>query len=283
MPRTWSKPATLRAMGTFSGRRVLRQATAPAVYLAAKSIYNQLAPSRRPSSLRQKRVMAGLPRRGCEILDGPFQGMRYRPSAFGSQPLPKIVGSYELEIAAAVSRIIDMAPSVVVDVGCAEGYYAVGLARALRETKVIAYDLDRVARYLCRRLAALNQVGDRVEVRGLCTPITLQENLVGAASGAVICDCEGGEDELLRPDKAPALANAVILAELHDFVRPGMGEEVIARFQKTHEIEIFDVALRDPTIIADLIPSSTDARLALDERRSQAGQIWAFMTPQILS
>jgi methylase of polypeptide subunit release factors len=52
----------------------------------------------------------------------------------------------------------------VIDIGAAEGYYAIGFARRLPAARVIASDLDPVARLLCWLLARRNGVGDRVSV-----------------------------------------------------------------------------------------------------------------------
>jgi hypothetical protein len=43
----------------------------------------------------------------------------------------------------------------VINVGCAEGYYAVGFATRMPETDVIAFDIDPIARRQTRHLAAM--------------------------------------------------------------------------------------------------------------------------------
>ena len=52
----------------------------------------------------------------------------------------------------------------------------------------------------------------------------------------VIVDIEGAEDDLLRPDLAPALAGMRLIVETHDVYRPGVMDRVRARFEATHEI-----------------------------------------------
>src|SRR5438094_9802013 len=67
------------------------------------------------------------------VLNGPFRGLQY-PSAEAicSAILPKLLGSYEKELHCTIERLCNTDCSVVVDVGCAEGFYAVGFARRLK-------------------------------------------------------------------------------------------------------------------------------------------------------
>src|SRR4051794_5025833 len=73
-------------------------------------------------------VDAYVRREGLVVQGGPFRGMRY-PRELAQ--VPKLTGAYELELHGALQEWITAEPAIVVDVGCSEGYYAVGLARAL--------------------------------------------------------------------------------------------------------------------------------------------------------
>ena len=84
--------------------------------------------------------------------------------------MPKLVGSYEAELHGVIEQIVATDYQVVVDVGCAEGYYANGLARRLPSARVYAFDTDPEARHLCEAMAALNGVEKRVIVGGKCEP-----------------------------------------------------------------------------------------------------------------
>jgi len=77
-------------------------------------------------------------------------------------------------------------PPAVITVGCAEGYYAVGLARLFPQAAIFAFDTDPKAQLICRQTASLNQVDDRVTVMGACAPPVLLSLLarVGLISAA---------------------------------------------------------------------------------------------------
>jgi len=212
------------------------------------------------------------------VLSGPFEGMRCIPFASGSGLLPKIVGSYELEIHLAVAASLRRGYRRIVNVGCGEGYYAVGYARALPEATVYAFDLDILARQRLRTLARLNCVASRVRADARCGPEDLQA-LSGRGS-LVFSDCEGCEKELLDPVRAPALTEADILVEIHDFVDPSISSTLIERFRATHEIEIISMRERDGLHLP-LLDRLTDEQrqFAVWEGRP-AGMQWAWMTPR---
>ncbi len=211
---------------------------------------------------------------GCRIASGPFQGMTYLVEAAGSQLLPKRLGTYEAELAPLIHAFPAAHYLQVIDIGCAEGYYAVGLALLLPAATVEAFDTDPRAQDLCGRLASLNGVSDRVRVNGECSPATL-EHLVGERS-LVICDCEGYESELFTPAVATALAKADVLVELHEFFAPGVTQRLQDRFANSHEIQLITARKRSQgEFTATSILSRRQARRAMDEGRP-ADQQWLW-------
>jgi hypothetical protein len=175
------------------------------------------------------------------VVSGPFRGMRYIRIAYGTSTLDKTLGIYEREIHAAVESMIEYRPDVLANAGTAEGYYLVGMASRLPGLHAVGYDRMAIARHLARRLARLNGVADRVELRGLCSAHDLERVLSPAARPALISDIDGAELDCLRPDVAPSLQRTLILVELHDMFVAGVSAQIRARFHPTHDIEVFPV------------------------------------------
>jgi len=206
--------------------------------------------------------------------------MRYLKSAYAGAALPKTLGLYEMELAESVERLCGLNPDVVVDVGAAEGYYAVGMAFRIPEARVVAFDTAPIAHQFVKRLARLNGVADRVELHGLCDTRTLERLLSAAERPVLISDCEGFEDELLDPEQAPSLRTTVILVELHDMLRPGLSDRVSERFASTHQIRrIPQRERRMEDLPASVTISSEDARPILEQRRAGESE-WFEMTPR---
>jgi len=207
--------------------------------------------------------------------------MRYPPEAVAATiTVPKLLGVFELELHPALEKVIDKENQirVILNVGCAEGYYAVGLALKLPGTTVHAFDADPSFRLMCSRMASLNGVADCISIHGAVTAADLQKFLQ-TENVFVVCDCEGCELELLDPDRAPGLRTATIIVELHDFVDDRTCSAIFRRFRETHQIEIISSSVRDPRTYPELDGfSDGDAALAVSEFRPGPME-WAWMQP----
>lgn len=220
-------------------------------------------------------VLATLCGGELRVLSGPFAGMRYLPVASGSGLLPKIVGSYEMEIHSAIAASLRRAYRRVINIGCGEGYYAVGYARALPAATVFAFDPDVLARSRLRALARLNGVTDRIRVGVQCRPQHLGE--LSGKGCLVVCDCEGCERELLDPQISSSLRDSDILVEIHDFLDSTGSILLAQRFNCTHEILLFDVQPRSAYQAPNLDRLSAEQRnFALWEGRP-ARTKWGWM------
>jgi hypothetical protein len=218
---------------------------------------------------------------GNEVRSGPFAGMRYPDWALTAVDLfaPKLLGIYERELHDVVERLIDRSPEVVVNIGAADGYYAVGFARRLPHARVLAYEANEERAEQLVAIAELNGVAAQVEaVAAPARPETLETLLVGRA--AVVCDCDGCEAELLDPHTAPRLRHADVLVETHDMLAPGTTERLERAFGSSHEIARIDAGQRfvDDFPEIDFMPLVT-RQLAISEFR-RAPMLWLDMTPQ---
>ncbi len=57
----------------------------------------------------------------------------------------------------------------IVNIGCADGYYAIGFARRMAGTPVVAFDTNVEMQQVTRQAARLNHVEGQVQVAGECT------------------------------------------------------------------------------------------------------------------
>lgn len=173
---------------------------------------------------------------GTVVRSGPFWGLNISVPITEGCSVPKLLGCYEQELHGVIQQLPARGYSQVIDVGCAEGYYAVGLARLLPQAKVFAHDTNPLAQAACRQMAEANRVQDRVHVGGEFPPEEFQR--FANLRTLVVCDIEGAELQLLDPQRAPALAQFDILVELHDVFHPNLSQQLLARFQATHDIEV---------------------------------------------
>jgi hypothetical protein len=223
-------------------------------------------------------------RTGGVVRQGPFKGMRYVANSVGSAYLPKLLGIYERELAPRIEQICAAKPALIVDVGAAEGYYAVGLALRNPQARMIAFETEENGRVALKQMARLNGV-PRLEIRGKCEPNDLQTALAGNAAVVVVCDVEGYEDKLLDLTSVSALRQASILVETHEFVVPGITENLKCRFDRTHTVE----QIWDEPRSRDEFPWRTLATALLPERYLDwavsewrpVRMAWLWMQPKV--
>jgi precorrin-6B methylase 2 len=215
---------------------------------------------------------------GAQVLGGPFAGMAYASEAAEGALVPRLLGTYESELHPHLAAFAAAGVDTVVDVGCAEGYYAVGLARMMPGASVHAYDIDEAARLACAELAARNGVAGRVIVGGEFAPDGF-EALAGRRV-LVMVDAEGAEVDILQPALSPALGGMSIIVETHDLYRAGSLATITERFAPTHDIVRVDQQAKvfDMPDWLKALPH-LDQLLAVWEWRAQPTP-WLVMTPK---
>lgn len=209
---------------------------------------------------------------GGKVAGGPFAGMKLDYESLPVHAAPKFLGTYEQELHACIDRAIGLAPTCILNVGCAEGYYAVGLAKRLAGSQVFAADADPKALRATLRNAELNDVRSRVHGVGIIRSGEFDKYLIPNGS-LVVMDCEGAEFVLLNPVNDSILLGANILVEVH----PEFGSELdlAARFAQTHKIQIIHQTPRSAAGMRQI--PGVDLLLAMDERRG--ADRWLFLEP----
>ncbi len=216
---------------------------------------------------------------GAKIWSGPFAGMEYVSQATEGALIPRLLGTYESELHPYLNAIVAAGIDCVIDVGCAEGYYAVGMARLAPQVTVYAYDIEEQARIACADLAERNGVADRVIIGGEFAPDGFEA--FAGRRALVMVDAEGAEVDILQPELSPALAGMTVIVETHDLLRRNALATLVARFAPTHQIVRVDQAPKNftpPPWFTWL--SHLDQLLAVWEWRAKPTP-WLVMTPKL--
>jgi hypothetical protein len=216
---------------TNTGKKILGIYNKVSLYLNHRYNYQLLD----PASGVEKKVHLFF--KDLIIKDGLFVGMKY-PSfkAICSALIPKLSGTYENELNVIFQKLRVNKYDIIVDIGCAEGYYAVGLAMLFPNTPIYAFDTDIEARELCYDMALLNQVQEQVIINGECTIENLS-TLINGKRCLIISDCEGYEEELFTADSKHIFINCDLIIELHPFKNKNIKEDVSRGFSSDHIIQ----------------------------------------------
>ena len=172
---------------------------------------------------------------GLNVVSGLFEGMFFIENSAEGCHVPKLLGCYEQPLEPVLKEIIESESyTSIVHIGCAEGYYAVGLARLMPNTRVFAYDVNPKAIEICRFLAEKNAVADLFEFGAEFKTSDFakfeKENVL------IFCDIEGAEVALLNMDKAPTLSAMDLIVETHDIIKKRSLEQLNHHFKNTHSI-----------------------------------------------
>mgnify|MGYP003644907993 CR=1 FL=1 len=199
---------------------------------------------------------------GRVVQDGPFKGLVLAPAPHA---IPKILGTYEEELWPTIAKAIERMPDVVLNIGCGEGYYAVGLKRRLPGAWVGCYDTSDKCQMECWNTATLN---DRdVSVTGAYDGDFFDES---GFHRLIVMDCEGAELDYLSEANCANLGNADVIVECHDFLGQPITQILAERLGLTHDIEVIREGGRNTAAISLLLNlGSFDRALAVQEWRPQ--------------
>lgn len=173
---------------------------------------------------------------GNKVFAGPFRGMQLIKEAMKWQFSPTLLGTYEWELHETIETLIARAPEKIVNIGCAYGYYTVGLAMRLPESTIYAYDIDPSMREQCQQMAEINGVADRIVIGERFNGEDFER--FASDNAFFIIDIEGGEYELVDPEKYPALKRLDMIIEIHDFLYEGLSSVLPERFAASHNTKI---------------------------------------------
>lgn len=206
------------------------------------------------------------------VMRGPFEGLKLAADQrTGDLSIAKLLGVYEHELRDIAGG--GDAWDRVVNIGSAEGYYAMGFARRNAGRAVTAYDIDPRARSATSRTATVNDVADRVTVLGECSADDLTRH---ADPGALFwIDIEGAERDLLTAIPAEVMAGSELLVETHFASGVFTGLALARHFQHTHEITV----IRQSEIQPEEVPefqslAPLDRHLVMLEHTTAAPWLW---------
>ena len=198
---------------------------------------------------------------------GPFTGMAINSAPWwgkldlGSQCL----GLYEKEILSYFDCLAEHAYSMFVDIGAADGYYAVGMLLAKKVDHAVCFEMSEKGRNAIRETWNQNQQPGTLEVFSEATPDSLCESLPSSLENAlVLIDVEGAEFDLLTDAVLCLLSNSTVIVEIHNWVDDFLVQyaAMILRISKWFDIDIIEREHRD-TFGFDELRDFTDDNRAL--------------------
>lgn len=173
---------------------------------------------------------------GLMVHQGPLSGLEFIEQSSEGCHIAKLLGCYEQPLLPYIEEVINKSYNSIINIGCAEGYYAVGMALKMPETHFYAFDIDDASQVACAELAKKNRVQDQVDVFSNFKASDFERYRGGCS--LILCDIEGAEVELLDPNTSNFIKDFDYIIELHEVEKPGLIDVFSERFSKTHNIQI---------------------------------------------
>jgi hypothetical protein len=163
---------------------------------------------------------------------------------------PKLLGTYEEELHPYLHRSSKRSYDAVINIGCAEGYYAVGCSLLFPGLPVLAIDNNPAAIDILKENMRLNDVDEtRIRVEMECDERVLVDTVSTYKRSLIICDIEGYETKLFASSTTmDALRHSDLIIEIHDFVTEGTTGLICSSFCQTHRLEIIYSGGRNPNV-----------------------------------
>jgi len=164
------------------------------------------------------------------VISGPFKGLKFK-QRFPTKPM--LLGVWEKEISFIWNSL--QMPMYIIDIGAAEGFYAVGLAKKYPKKKIYAFEMNPPTKRLLETVISDNSVTN-IETHGKCEYEDLRDFGTKLEDSLIIMDCEGFEIELLKVESPSIFKKAHIVVELHEMYSPGCTKILKERFLPTHVV-----------------------------------------------
>jgi hypothetical protein len=219
---------------------------------------------------------------GAKVQTGPFKGTVLIPRYMwgDGDTAAKLMGVYEDELHDFIVQAVAHCPDTVINVGSAEGYYSVGLAKLLPAVTVIAVDIDPRSANIVQDTATANQLTNVRAVTQTATHAWLEAQCENFVRPLLVFDCEGAELELLDPAQVSALSRCLIMVECHDCMNSTITPTLLARFQHTHNIQSVSQTYKDSYQFDFLHHLSDCDKWALVHEGRPSTMSWLYMVPK---
>ncbi|GGB45626.1 hypothetical protein GCM10011316_17120 [Roseibium aquae] len=217
------------------------------------------------------------------VSQGLFKGLQLNRDAWwGKSDLgAQCLGLYEKEILDFISA---RAPfDTFLDIGAADGYYAVGLLHAKKTRKAICFEISEEGQRAINENWQRNEKPGELEVHGEAT----KKNIASVASNLtdktlVLIDIEGFEFQLLSKKVIAALGKCTVIIEIHNWIDGFENKypDLLKNLDRFFDIAIISPSERNTQSIELLRSYTDDNRLLVSSERRPCLMRFLHLTPK---
>ena len=219
------------------------------------------------------------------VAHGSFKGMKLNQKVWWSKNdyITQTLGIYEEHILKKITNFAKSGASTLIDVGAADGYFAVGMAYSNIYKNVYAFEIEKEGRDRILENANANKCNDKIKVFGEADVGSISKIIKGEDKVTVMIDIEGAEYEFFSEDMFKILSGNYVICELHPWMVDGGDSLQIKLLNKASEKFNVELIKRDtyrPNMFSEFDNLSDEERLvAVGEGREKNMQ-WMVLSPK---
>lgn len=172
---------------------------------------------------------------GHQIYFGPFSGLTIPSELKSELTLAEVLGFYESCLFGVWESLAAKNIDQIMMVGGSHGYYSAGLSYLFQPKKTFVFESNIDSHDFIKKWVDYNDINMPELFETATTEIFSKWN---TPVDLIISDCEGGEFDLLDPQKYPWQKACDLVIEVHPFYKKNLLGTLINRFKKTHKVNI---------------------------------------------
>lgn len=217
---------------------------------------------------------------------GPFKGVQLSDNSWwgAADRGSMLLGIYEKEVLEALVEL-SSGRSTFIDVGAADGYYAVGAIRSGYFDNAYCFEISEDGRGAIRANARRNRIEDRIHIYGKAEEgfldVLLEDFDIDLGSTVLLMDIEGAEFEILKDFEFEKIQHCALIIEVHDWEAPtdfGL-VELVRKAERYFNVVWLETGSRDLSRFQELTDWPDDDRWILCSEGRRQVMKWMVLTP----
>jgi len=222
-----------------------------------------------------------------KVAHGPFKGMTLGENVWWSanDRITQTLGIYEKHVLDMLIDFSSKETTKFIDIGAADGYFAVGMAFGDYFRDVHAFEISEEGQKHIKKNALRNKCKDRVTAYGEANLASLKGILNDEERAVVLIDIEGFEYDLLSLEMLSLLKKCFLVCELHPWMVE-CGNEKQEKLLRDAS-EYFDLSLikretYNPNQFVELDEFTDEERLIAVGEARRKNMNWLVLHPKNL-
>lgn len=222
---------------------------------------------------------------GHKVAYGTFKGMKLSKNTYWSKNdiITHILGVYEKHVLKKIIEFSKKGNYPFIDIGAADGYFAIGMAFSETFKKIYAFEIDEEGRRSLNRNIENNLCKDKVVVDIEANFETLKEIVDKNKSAVILIDIEGSEFDLLDDNLLQLLSNCYIVCELHPTLSANGFEKqnmLINNAKAFFDVSIIQRESYSPNKFSELNEFTDEERLIAFGEGRENNMNWLILEPK---